>query len=176
MIDSQTLSDGARIDLFRRCNGPDLSHEQISRSHELADHRIKELLDKLDEELRGIIYDSAAPNAAKISARQRMEANEAATNRFAKPGAAFERVVNRTLGKPKEDPKVIINKTNILNIGTEHLFDNIAAYLAGEKQSGTDFRLGARPLLDGPDHRKSDPEESTGERGDTEGDSEGGGG
>ena len=129
-----------------------------------------------DEELRGIIYDSAAPNAAKISARQRMEANEAATNRFAKPGAAFERVVNRTLGKPKEDPKVIINKTNILNIGTEHLFDNIAAYLAGEKQSGTDFRLGARPLLDGPDHRKSDPEESTGERGDTEGDSEGGGG
>jgi hypothetical protein len=40
------LSDGARIDLFRRSN-PELSTEQIWQTHELADERVKELLVKL---------------------------------------------------------------------------------------------------------------------------------
>ena len=44
------LSDGARIDTFRRAN-PDLNHEQICQTHELADDRVNELLDKLKEHL-----------------------------------------------------------------------------------------------------------------------------
>ncbi len=47
------LSDGARIDQFRRAN-PDLSHEQIWQTHELADERVQELLDKLDEGVSAI--------------------------------------------------------------------------------------------------------------------------
>lgn len=40
------LSDGARIDTFRRAN-PELNHEQIWQTHELADDRVAELLKKL---------------------------------------------------------------------------------------------------------------------------------
>lgn len=40
------LSDGARIDTFRRAN-PELNHEQIWQTHELPDERVAELLDKL---------------------------------------------------------------------------------------------------------------------------------
>jgi hypothetical protein len=40
------LSDGARIDTFRRAN-PELNHEQIWQTHELADERVTELIDKL---------------------------------------------------------------------------------------------------------------------------------
>jgi hypothetical protein len=52
MLQRQTLflglSDGARIDTFRRAN-PDLNHEQIWQTHELADERVTDLLDKLSE-------------------------------------------------------------------------------------------------------------------------------
>lgn len=50
MLQRQTLflglSDGARIDTFRRAN-PDLNHEQIYQTHELSEDRVNELLDKL---------------------------------------------------------------------------------------------------------------------------------
>jgi hypothetical protein len=52
------LSDGARIDVFRRSNSRDLSNEQISRSHELADHRISELLKELKLDLQDIVGDA----------------------------------------------------------------------------------------------------------------------
>lgn len=42
------LSDGARIDLFRRSNR-ELSTEQIWQTHELADERVHKLLEKLEE-------------------------------------------------------------------------------------------------------------------------------
>jgi len=41
------LSDGARIDTFRRANQPELNHEQIWQTHELSDERVKELIEKL---------------------------------------------------------------------------------------------------------------------------------
>lgn len=53
------LSDGARIDVFRRSNSRDLSHEQISRSHELADHRVDELLKELKQDLQNIAGEAA---------------------------------------------------------------------------------------------------------------------
>ena len=47
------LSDGARIDLFRRSN-PELNHEQIWQTHELADERVQELLDNLKTSLTSV--------------------------------------------------------------------------------------------------------------------------
>lgn len=47
------LSDGARIDLFRRSN-PELSTEQIWQTHELADERVNELLEKLADGVASI--------------------------------------------------------------------------------------------------------------------------
>jgi hypothetical protein len=46
------LSDGARIDTFRA--NPELNHEQIWQTHELADERITELLKKLSEHVADI--------------------------------------------------------------------------------------------------------------------------
>lgn len=51
------LSDGARIDMFRRANNLDLSHEQILLNHELSKDRVNKLLDKLKEDLRELSSD-----------------------------------------------------------------------------------------------------------------------
>jgi hypothetical protein len=42
------LSDGARIDAYRRANR-ELNHEQIWQTHELAPNRVEELLEKLEK-------------------------------------------------------------------------------------------------------------------------------
>lgn len=47
------LSDGARIDEFRRANR-DLDHEQIWQTHELSTPRVKELIEKLSGQVRKI--------------------------------------------------------------------------------------------------------------------------
>jgi hypothetical protein len=60
------LSDGARIDVFRRSN-PELSHEQISQTYELAEKRIGKLLEKLRADLAGI----SAPGLDHATARFR---------------------------------------------------------------------------------------------------------
>jgi hypothetical protein len=41
------LSDGARIDVFRRSNSPDLTHEQMLQTTEVSPSRVDELLSKL---------------------------------------------------------------------------------------------------------------------------------
>lgn len=48
------LSDGARTDVFRRFN-PDLSHEQVRQSHEIAEERVDKLIDKLRKGLTRIL-------------------------------------------------------------------------------------------------------------------------
>ncbi|MFA5910597.1 MAG: hypothetical protein WC815_17590 [Vicinamibacterales bacterium] len=48
------LSDGARIDSFRRAN-PALNHEQIWQTHELSQPRVDKLLSKLSEHLEDIL-------------------------------------------------------------------------------------------------------------------------
>lgn len=47
------LSDGARIDSFRRANR-DLDHEQIWQTHDLSADRVKELVEKLTVQVRKI--------------------------------------------------------------------------------------------------------------------------
>lgn len=58
MLQRQTLflglSDGARIDTFRRANGSDLYHEQIWQTHELPMDRGDELLKELSSDLTKI--------------------------------------------------------------------------------------------------------------------------
>ena len=51
------LSDGARIDAFRRANR-DLNHEQIWQTHELSPERAAKLLEKLEEHVREIDPDA----------------------------------------------------------------------------------------------------------------------
>ena len=47
------LSDGARIDLFRR-SSLELNHEQIGQTHELADDRVEELLKRLAADVAAV--------------------------------------------------------------------------------------------------------------------------
>jgi hypothetical protein len=54
------LSDGARIDTFRRAN-PDLNHEQIWQTHELSEDRATELMDKLSSHIANIKKVPVAP-------------------------------------------------------------------------------------------------------------------
>lgn len=51
------LSDGARIDMFRRANNLDLNHEQILQTHELPDDRIDTLLKNLKEDIQELSDD-----------------------------------------------------------------------------------------------------------------------
>jgi hypothetical protein len=48
------LSDGARTDIFRRSNSPDLTHEQILLTSEVEKGRAKKLLSELEKGLRQI--------------------------------------------------------------------------------------------------------------------------
>ena len=54
------LSDGARIDVFRRANR-ELSHEQIVQTHELADTRVADLLEELEKDLAAMPGGGSAP-------------------------------------------------------------------------------------------------------------------
>jgi hypothetical protein len=51
------LSDGARIDSFRRANR-ELEHEQICQTHDLSDQRVKELIEKVTIRVRNLRSDS----------------------------------------------------------------------------------------------------------------------
>ncbi len=48
------LSDGARMDLFRRCN-PELSHEQIWQTYEISPERAKSMIEELTRNLEQIL-------------------------------------------------------------------------------------------------------------------------
>ncbi len=60
LLERQTLylglSDGARTDVFRRVN-PNLSHEQVRQSHELAEERVDKLLEKLRRGISEILQE-----------------------------------------------------------------------------------------------------------------------
>ena len=60
------LSDGARTDVFRRANN-ELSHEQVRQSYELAEPRVEKLLEKLREDLKGILEHE--PTEAEVRFR-----------------------------------------------------------------------------------------------------------
>jgi hypothetical protein len=48
------LSDGARIDVFRRSNSPELSHEQMLQTYEISPERVESLLEKLTEDMANL--------------------------------------------------------------------------------------------------------------------------
>lgn len=45
------LSDGARTDVFRRCNSGEISHEQVLQNYEISSSRTAKLLDELQNDL-----------------------------------------------------------------------------------------------------------------------------
>ena len=45
------LSDGARTDVFRRCNSPEISHEQVLQNYEVSSDRAKKLVEELKKDL-----------------------------------------------------------------------------------------------------------------------------
>ena len=59
------LSDGARIDSFRRAN-PALNHEQIWQTHELSSDRVDKLLSKLGAHLEDILGRSPTPDDCRF--------------------------------------------------------------------------------------------------------------
>ena len=46
------LSDGARMDIFRRANPGIISHEQVYQTYELSDERAKKMQEKLEEDIK----------------------------------------------------------------------------------------------------------------------------
>jgi hypothetical protein len=60
------LSDGARIDVFRRHNSPDLTHEQIMQTYEVSRSRVDELLSKLSADLRTLLGCAAPEEMRKF--------------------------------------------------------------------------------------------------------------
>ena len=60
------LSDGARIDVFRRSNSPDLTHEQILQTQEVSKPRVEELLDKLSEDISVLLGRDAPEEMRKF--------------------------------------------------------------------------------------------------------------
>lgn len=60
------LSDGARIDTFRRANMPALNHEQIWHTHELSAERVTKLLEKLDEHLTQLLRRRPEPEERRF--------------------------------------------------------------------------------------------------------------
>lgn len=59
------LSDGAHIDIFRR-NNPEISHEQVLRTHEISKERGLEMQEKLQEDLKEILNRAATPEEARF--------------------------------------------------------------------------------------------------------------
>lgn len=59
------LSDGARIDAFRRAN-PELNHEQIWQTHELSEDRVTKLLEKLYEHLKTLLGREIQPEERRF--------------------------------------------------------------------------------------------------------------
>ena len=82
------LSDGARIDTFRRAN-PDLNHEQIWQTYELSDQRVSKLLKKLVDHLRQITGDDPKPSDRKFRTLVLLDDFSASgTSYYARPASA----------------------------------------------------------------------------------------
>jgi hypothetical protein len=59
------LSDGAAVDVFRRSN-PDISHEQVSRTHEISKDRAAKMREELTRDLQKILERSPSDDEARF--------------------------------------------------------------------------------------------------------------
>jgi hypothetical protein len=60
------LSDGARIDVFRRSNHPELSHEQMLQTYEISPERVQSLLDKLTDDVANLVGNEVPGHMKKF--------------------------------------------------------------------------------------------------------------
>jgi len=70
------------------------------RAGEYVREALNHLAEKTEAQLRGIADDPDAPVARRIAARQWLEALREAIH--ANPGAALDRIMDRTVGKPRQ--------------------------------------------------------------------------
>jgi hypothetical protein len=54
------LSDGARTDIFRRCNSEDVVYEQVLLTYEISPSRVEKLLEELSKDLSPL-FDGDVP-------------------------------------------------------------------------------------------------------------------
>jgi hypothetical protein len=60
------LSDGARMDIFRRANPGVISHEQVYQTYELSDERAKKMQEKLQEDIKKKLGDKMTENHSRF--------------------------------------------------------------------------------------------------------------
>jgi len=60
------LSDGAHIDVFRRSNSPELSHEQMLQTYEISSERVESLLKKLADDMANLLGGAAPDHMPKF--------------------------------------------------------------------------------------------------------------
>lgn len=128
------LSDGARIDAFRRAN-PVLNHEQIWQTHELSPERVAKLLEKLREHLTAILGRAPTEEESRFRTLVLLDDFSASgTSYFSSPASAptggkifsfFSEVCGA--GKPAAnliDPKNV-EVIALLYVATEKAIDHL---------------------------------------------------
>jgi hypothetical protein len=60
------LSDGAHIDVFRRSNSPELSHEQMLQTYEISSERVESLLKKLADDMANLLGGAVPDHMQKF--------------------------------------------------------------------------------------------------------------
>jgi len=124
------LSDGARIDVFRRCN-PEISHEQILQTYELSQEKAGSVQEELQKDLRSIIGREATSDESYFRMIFLLDD-------FSGSGISYLRRYEKDSpfsGKIAKFYKQLIhyftNPTNIVNL--DDLYVGILLYVATEK-------------------------------------------
>lgn len=118
------LSDGARIDLFRRSN-KELSHEQIFTSYELSDEKVEEVRQRLE----GGGHNGGAPALILLDDFSASGTSCLTTNGDCAKGKVYK-FVERVIANNKWKTVVAFPKTRLiilLYVATEQALKNIQA-------------------------------------------------
>lgn len=128
------LSDGARIDTFRRTNR-DLNHEQIWQTYELSESRVTKLMEKLRDHLAQLLRREPDPSECKFRTLVLLDDFSASgTSYYALPASAPKtgKVVDLFLDlcEPSRPPSKLIDLNNVeviilLYMATQQALDHL---------------------------------------------------
>ncbi len=99
------LSDGARIDIFRRSNSMSLSHEQILSHYDFTSNRADEMLKKLRLDIEGITGRSDISRKAKFNTVVLLDDFSGSGTSFIRPSG----VASSDDGKPFRRLNIVFN-------------------------------------------------------------------
>lgn len=131
------LSDGARIDAFRRTNR-DLDHEQIWQTHELSKLRVKELVEKLTLQVRKIQHDGTGDGEYRFRTIVLLDDFSGSGSSYYMPkpdgtiGGKVAKFFN-ALMNDREDPAALVASDDLvvfilLYVATDQALDHLAKY------------------------------------------------